>query len=183
MLELVRPQTALYEAWAGAHIEWGPGLHEDGFGITAHDDVDSEDGFRTWVGRPTARPGALWWMVEDGRVLGGIALRSAGDASVPQFGHIGYGIRPSARGRGVATWALGQVLAHASRVGIDAVVAVCRDDNVGSIGTLEHYDATLLATELRGGTRLRRCAISRSHRRPGEPSRTGTAKSDRGGVR
>ena len=167
MLELVRPQTALYDAWTEAHTEWGPGLHEDGFGITAHDDVDSENGFRTWVGRLNARPGALWWIVEDGRVLGGIALRAPCDASVPQFGHVGYGIRPSARGLGVATWALGQVLAHASRVGIDPVVAVCRDDNAGSIGTLEHYDATLLATELRGETQLRRYAIPRSHKRPG----------------
>ncbi|PZE32231.1 MULTISPECIES: GNAT family N-acetyltransferase [unclassified Curtobacterium] len=168
MLELVRPQTALYEAWAEAHAEWGPGVHEDGFGITAQDDVGDEDGFRTWVGRLHARPGALWWIVEDGRVLGGIALRAPGDAAgVQRFGHVGYGIRPSARGRGVATWALGQVLAHASRVGIDPVIAVCRDDNDGSIGVLEHYDAVLLSTERRGGVRLRRYAIARSHRRPG----------------
>ena len=167
MLELVRPQTALHEAWAEAHAEWGPGLHEDGFGIAAHDDVDSDDGFRTWVGRLRAEPGVLWWIVEDGQVLGGIALRAPGDPSVQHLGHVGYGIRPSARGRGVATWALGQVLAHAARVGIDPVVAVCRDDNAGSIGTLEHYDAVLLATELREGTRLRRYAISRSHKRPG----------------
>jgi predicted acetyltransferase len=167
MLELVRPQAERYEAWAQAHAEWGPGLHEDGFGISAHDDVDSEDGFRTWVGRLRARPGASWWIVEDGRVLGGIALRAPGDASVLEFGHVGYGICPSERGRGVGTWALGQVLAHASRVGIDPVVAVCRDDNVGSIGMLEHYDASLLAIEVRGETRLRRYAIPRSHKRPG----------------
>jgi predicted acetyltransferase len=167
MLELVRPQAGLYEAWADAHAEWGPGLHEDGFGITAHDDVDNADGFGTWVRRLHARPGALWWIVEDGRVLGGIALRAPGDASVLRFGHVGYGIRPSARGHGVATWALGQVLSHASRVGIDPVLAVCRDDDPGSIRTLEHYDATLLSTELRGAVRLRRYAISKSHKRPG----------------
>jgi hypothetical protein len=32
---------------------------------------------------------------------------------------------------------------------------------------LEHYDAVLLSTERRGGVRLRRYAIARSHRRPG----------------
>ncbi|WP_396289785.1 GNAT family N-acetyltransferase [Curtobacterium sp. KT1] len=167
MLELVRPQTTYAEAWAEAHREWGPGPHEDGFGITPQDDVDDQDGFRTWVHRLHTRAGAHWWIVEDGRVLGGIALRSPGDPSVPRMGHVGYGIRPSDRGRGVATWALGQVLAHASRIGIDPVLAVCRDDNVGSIATLERYDATLVSTERRGPVRLRHYAISKSHRRPG----------------
>jgi hypothetical protein len=54
-----------------------------------------------------------------------------------------------------------------ARVGIDPVLAVCRDDDPGSIRTLEHYDATLLSTELRGAVRLRRYAISKSHKRPG----------------
>jgi len=167
MLELVRPHAGAHAAWTEAHDEWGPGLHEDGFGITAHDDVDTEAGFVRWVDRVNAGPGALWWIVEDGRVLGGIALRSSGDDSVPRLGHVGYGIRPSARGRGVATWALGQVLSHASRIGIDPVLAVCRDDNVGSIAMLEHYSATLVSTERRGTVRLRHYAIARSHKRPG----------------
>lgn len=59
------------------------------------------------------------------------------------------------------------MLAHTSRVGIYPVVAVRRDDNAGLIGMLEHYDASLLAIELHGGTRLRRYAIPRSHKRPG----------------
>lgn len=106
MLELVRPQTALYEAWAEAHSEWGPGAHEDGFGITAHDDVGDEDGFRTWVGRLHARPGALWWIVEDGRVLGGIALRAPGDAAgVQRFGQSGTGSAPR---RGAEAWRPGR---------------------------------------------------------------------------
>lgn len=167
MLELVRPQVGLHEAWSDAHAEWGPGLHEDGFGITPHDDVETDDGFRTWVGRLIARRGAYWWIVQDGRVLGGIALRSPGDESVQQLGHVGYGIRPSARGRGVATWALGQVLSHASRIGIDPVVIVCREDNAGTIAMMEHYSATLVSTERRGSVRVRHYAVSRSHKRPG----------------
>ncbi|MGN8050287.1 GNAT family N-acetyltransferase [Curtobacterium sp. 22159] len=42
-------------------------------------------------------------MVEDGKILGGIALRSPDDERVHRFGRIGYGVSPSARGRGVAT--------------------------------------------------------------------------------
>ncbi|WP_420369313.1 GNAT family N-acetyltransferase [Curtobacterium sp. L1-20] len=159
----MRPDIAYAAAWSEAHREWGPGLHEDGFGITPDDDVDDEDGFRAWVERLHARSGAHWWIVGDGRVLGGIALRSPEDPSVPQRGHVGYGIRPSARGRGVATWALGQVLVQASRIGIDPVLAVCRDDNSGSTATLERHGAVLVSTELRGPVRLRHYAIA-THR-------------------
>jgi predicted acetyltransferase len=48
-----------------------------------------------------------WWIVEDGRVLGAIALRHELNERLIQLGHIGYGIQPSARWRGLATWALG----------------------------------------------------------------------------
>ncbi|MEC3973871.1 hypothetical protein [Amycolatopsis sp. H20-H5] len=41
------------------------------------------------------------WIVEGDRVLGGIALRHGFDDFVPRLGHVGYGIRPSARRRGL----------------------------------------------------------------------------------
>ena len=132
MFELVRPRAELFGEWSEAHREWGPGLHEDGFGITSDDDVDTVDGFRDWVGRIERGPTELWWIVEDGEVLGGIALRAADDERVQRFGHIGYGVRPSARGRGVATWALGEVLLRAASLGINPVVALCLDGNAGS---------------------------------------------------
>jgi predicted acetyltransferase len=50
-----------------------------------------------------------WWIVEDGRVLGAIALRHELNERLMQLGHIGYGIQPSARRRGLATWALGRM--------------------------------------------------------------------------
>lgn len=159
MFELVKPRAELFEAWSEAHREWGPGLHEDGFGIGSDDDVDTDKGFRDWVARIEQGPGELWWIVEDGKVLGGIALRAADDERVQRFGHIGYGVRPSVRGRGVASWALGKVLRHAESLGIDPVLALCLDDNAGSIATLERHGATLEAIERHGTVRMRRYAI------------------------
>ncbi len=159
MFELVRPRADLFGEWGEAHREWGPGLHEDGFGITSDDDVETVEGFRDWVARVKQGPAELWWIVEDGEVLGGIALRAADDERVQRFGHLGYGVRPSARGRGVATWAIGEVLRHAASLGIDPVVAFCLDDNAGSIATLEHHGATLEAVEHHGTARVRRYAI------------------------
>ncbi|WP_328965228.1 hypothetical protein [Streptomyces virginiae] len=41
MPELIAPTTRLHSAWLEARTEWGPGLHEDGFGLEPADEVDS----------------------------------------------------------------------------------------------------------------------------------------------
>jgi predicted acetyltransferase len=121
--------------------------------------VDTLEGFRAWIARTQQGSGELWWIAEDGKVLGGVAPRSADDERVHRFGHIGYGIRPSARGRGVAIWALGEVLRHAELLGINPVLALCLDSNAASIATLEHHGAELEAVEQHGDVRVRRDAI------------------------
>ena len=83
------------------------------------------------------------WIVEDGSVLDGIALRHEFNDYVRQFGHIGYGIRPSARRRGLATWALGRMLGEARCLGLDRVLIVCAADNAASAKTIEHQGGIL----------------------------------------
>jgi predicted acetyltransferase len=155
-LELVRPCADLRDAWLEAHREWGPGLHEDGFGIGETDEVDSPDGFAAWLDALVRDPGEFWWIVEDGSVLGGIALRAPEDPSVVRNGHVGYGVRPSARGRGIASWALARVVDHARRAGIAPVTAVCLDHNAASVATLEHAGFTLVRRERHGVVPVRR---------------------------
>ncbi len=87
MPELIAPTIDLYGAWLEAHREWGPGLHEDGFGVGREDNVESSEGFAHWIDRlgvqsnlsiPVAEGNAhctYRWIVEGDRVLGGIALR------------------------------------------------------------------------------------------------------------
>ncbi len=144
MLELVLPHVARHSAWLASHREWGPGLHEDGFGIGPDDDVDSAAGFAAWVSRLRSLPAArMWWIVEDDAVLGGIALRTGAHDDVLKLGHVGYGIRPSARRRGVATWVLGEVLPHARVAGLSRLLLVCLDNNMGSIKTIERHGGVL----------------------------------------
>ena len=133
---LVAPTTELHAAWLEAHAEWGPGLHEDGFGLSASDEVVSAEGFGAWVAALTADAGSSTcrWIVEDGRVQGAIALRHDHNE---RTGHIGYGIRPSARGRGLATWALAAMLVVARGRGMGRVLLVCAADNAGSVHTIE----------------------------------------------
>jgi len=76
-------------------------------------------------------------------VLGGIALRYGSDDYVRWAGHIGYGIRASARRRGLASWALGQLLEETRAVGLDRALLVCAVDNLASAKTIEHCGGVL----------------------------------------
>ena len=152
MAELILPTTRLHDAFLDCHREWGPGLHEDGFGLGPDDDVETAGGFGAWVGDrlrhthpagtscPPERHGSPRWIVENGRVLGGIALRHWES----DLGHIGYGVRPSARRRGLASWALGRMLVEArAALGLDRVLIPCLAGNVASARTIERNGGVL----------------------------------------
>ena len=159
-MDLVVPSVDLAAAWRDAHTEWGPGFHEDGFGLTADDDVDSEQGFWDWVDR--LRNDGLCtyrWMVEGCRVVGGIAVRHGGGAEIERLGHLGYGVRPSDRGRGVATRALADMLDVVAKLGLSDITAVCEVDNRASIATIERAGGELL--ERRGQTARYRISVAR----------------------
>lgn len=145
MAELIAPTTRLHSAWLEAHGEWGPGMHEDGFGLQPCDDVESPAGFDAWVARLRDRSDHTIsrWIVEDDRVLGGIALRSGPGELVRRVGNIGFGIRPSARRRGLATWALGRMLDKARALGMDRVLLVCAAGNTASAKTIERHGGIL----------------------------------------
>ncbi|MEA5362449.1 GNAT family N-acetyltransferase [Amycolatopsis sp., V23-08] len=144
MPKLVAPTERLRDAWLEAHAEWGPGVHEDGFGLRPEDDVGSPAGFAAWVARLAGDGGTRYrWIVEDDVVLGGIALRHGSGELVRLAGHIGYGLRPAARGRGLGTWALGRMLDEARSLGLDRVVLVCAPGNTASRKTIEHHGGVL----------------------------------------
>jgi predicted acetyltransferase len=153
MPELIPPTARLHAAWLEAQAEWGPGQQEDGFGLRPSDEVRSPAGFAAWLTRLASQSeladGAgghrclYRWIVEDDRVLGGITLRYGSDDYVRWAGHIGYGIRPSARRRGLASWALGRMLDEARAVGLDRALLVCAVDNLASAKTIERCGGVL----------------------------------------
>ena len=148
--ELVAPTAVLYRSWSSSRAEWGPGVHQAGARLTADDDVETPDGFAAWVRKLLAEsdttippePGRVhatnWWIVENGSYLGAIQLRhTLNDFLLEAGGHIGYGIRPSARRRGHASWALRAVLPEARARGLSSVLITCDDDNIGSQRIIE----------------------------------------------
>lgn len=58
-------------------------------------------------------------------------------------GHIGYGVRPAWRRRGIATEMLRQGLVVLRSLGIDEVLVTCDDDNVGSATVIERCGGVL----------------------------------------
>ncbi|WP_247826517.1 GNAT family N-acetyltransferase [Arthrobacter antioxidans] len=144
MAVLSAPSVTWHGSWLTAHLEWGPGQHEDGFGLLPGDEVRSVVGFTSWVKRLSLdKQCTYWWITEGDEVLGGIALRHGSHPLVSRAGHLGYGIRPTARRRGLASWALGRVVEEAHRLGMDEVLAVCEADNTASAKTLERLGGVL----------------------------------------
>ena len=74
----------------------------------------------------------------DGQVAGRVSIRhELNDWLLRAGGHIGYGVRPAFRRRGVATEMLRQGLIVARAHGIDRVLVTCDIDNIGSATVIE----------------------------------------------
>lgn len=159
MPQLIAPTDRLHASWLAAHAEWNTGDHHDGGGMwlaAAEQELAAPEVFAAWVGRlrdqsdrsrplPAGRVHAThWWIVEDDTYLGAIDLRhELNDFLLRAGGQIGYSVRPSARRRGLATWALGAVLAEARVFGLDRVLLTCDDTNTASARTIERNGGVL----------------------------------------
>jgi predicted acetyltransferase len=173
MPELIVPTTRLHAAWLESRDEWGRGIHQDGAGMRPQDDYDSAAGFAKWVARLHAEedlsvpPAKDWvhcthrWMVEGDRVLGAISLRhDLNQFLIDVGGHIGYGVRPSERRKGLASWALGRTLEEARRLGIPRVLITCRLTNIASARTIEKAGGVFEDERGAGADRVRRYWIA-----------------------
>lgn len=78
-------------------------------------------------------PHSTYWMVAGGEVVGVSNLRHRLTESLrAEGGHIGYGIRPTARGRGFGKRVLALTLAEAGKLGIDRALLTCARTNLAS---------------------------------------------------
>lgn len=150
MIALVLPDHARRDSWLESVEEFaGATLHGYAtFGFEA-DTLRDAATFDRWLAREVAQrtegqggfvPATVFWIVDDAspeRVLGSIHLRHELDERLlADGGHVGYGIRPSARGRGVATSALALVVDEARAMGIERLLLVCDADNPASRATI-----------------------------------------------
>jgi predicted acetyltransferase len=83
-------------------------------------------------------PHSLRWLVEEDEFIGEVSIRHRLSDYLRQVGgHIGYGIRPSRRGRGYGRLILALALEECRRLGIDRVLVTAKAANVASVRIIE----------------------------------------------
>ncbi|MCP4377808.1 MAG: GNAT family N-acetyltransferase [bacterium] len=98
-------------------------------------------------------PHTTYWMVDaSGEIVGVVNIRHRLNGHLLlEGGHIGYSIRPSLRGRGLATRQLGLAVEVANRMGIHRVLVVCERGNIASACVIEknggHLEDEVIAEE------------------------------------
>lgn len=75
-------------------------------------------------------------------------------------GHIGFGIRPSYRGRGFGNIILKLALVEAKKLGITDVLVTCDQDNLGSIKVIENNRGKTKEEDIFEGTPIYRFWIN-----------------------
>ena len=86
----------------------------------------------------------LWW-VEGDDFLGAVSVRHRLNAVLERWGgHVGYAVRPSARGRGHATQMLAGMLQHVrTALPLERVMLTVNENNPASIAVIEKNGGVL----------------------------------------
>ena len=94
-------------------------------------------------------PNSTFWLVDDQEEIVAVSsLRhELTDFLLTFGGHIGFGVRPSARRNGYATKILGQTLLEAKKLAIRKVLVTCDKANTGSVKAITKNGGVLDAEE------------------------------------
>ena len=83
-------------------------------------------------------PQISYWLIDDGHFVGAFDLRTQlNDFLMYAGGHVGYGITPKYRRMGYATKGLALLISKARELGLDRLLIVAKDDNIGSWKAIE----------------------------------------------
>lgn len=89
-------------------------------------------------------PSTTSFLEDDGEILCVVNLRHRLTGPLLRCGgHVGYGVRPSARGRGHATRMLESAKQQARELGIDRILVTCDTDNRASTCVIEKCGGVL----------------------------------------
>ena len=151
-LDLVVPDARLCDSYRGLVSDFALAREKLIPFVLAFDDSDFAamlarlDACSRGIGLPDGFvPHSTFWLVEDGTHVVGVSnIRHRLTPSLlREGGHIGYGIRPSARGRGLGAEILHRSLQRAREIGIRDVLVTCGADNVGSAGVIRRNGGVL----------------------------------------
>lgn len=102
-------------------------------------------------------PETVYWLVEDGKFLGRLAIRHMLNDHLRTIGgHIGYAIRPSERGKGYGSLILTLGLTKAKELGINPALLTCLSTNIASKKIIESHGGVFEGgSDNENGTTLR----------------------------
>ncbi len=169
MISLHAPDERFHASFIEAHYEfrgefrnaggsWSAPPCESGYpGISfSLKEMQSPEGFARYcewqrddahdaAPRPVVQvPTTHLWIVEGDEFLGSIHLRHwLTDFLQDMGGHISYSVRPSVRGRGVASEALRLAVPVAAQLGLSRVLITCSTANEGSARVIENNGGVL----------------------------------------
>lgn len=107
-------------------------------GFAAYVGAVRADALETTPRPPGYVPATVMWLVDDHEFLGRVSIRHRLTPQLLELGgHIGYGVRRSARRRGHATQMLVDALPTACGLGINPALVTCDADNLGSRKVIE----------------------------------------------
>ena len=142
---LVRPTTELQEQYLAFYQEWKDSGEEMIPWVIQKDPSDFPAMVQAVLDQEKAEglpegwvPDSTYWLVtEEQEVVGAVNIRHRLTEKLFNCGgHIGYGIRPSARRKGYATKLLEMSLEKTKELGIDRVLVVCDATNEASERTI-----------------------------------------------
>lgn len=144
-VSLARPSVELRLEYLSFYEEWAASGERMVPWVIARDPSDFEGMVQFLLNNEAivpdgGVPNSTYWLVtEDRRVVGASNIRHRlNDRLLRLGGHIGYGIRPSARRKGYATKILSLSLEKAKALGLTRVLLCCDEGNVGSEKTIRN---------------------------------------------
>ncbi|MDK2807804.1 MAG: hypothetical protein PWP24_538 [Clostridiales bacterium] len=146
---LVRPSLELKDKaieYRQEHFDFGETI------INGSELFDQTESYEEWLKAVTNNTSTLTvnpnWVVTDTffawdlntkKIVGIIDLRHTLNDFLRDFGNCGYSVRPSFRGRGIATQMLGQLLTIAKEAGLKKIHLSVEQDNIASVKTIQKY--------------------------------------------
>ena len=91
-------------------------------------------------------PDSTFFCLDEERnvMVGAVNIRHAlNESLLLNGGHIGDGVRPSERGKGIATQMIGMALEECRKLGIGRVLMVCDKDNIASAKSIRNNGGIL----------------------------------------
>jgi predicted acetyltransferase len=141
-MELESEYLSFYQEWKESGedmVPWVIGKDPTDFQEMIRFLLDSEKGENLPKNRV---PDTTFWLINDNKkVIGVVNIRHRLTKRLFNCGgHIGYGIRPSERQKGYATRLLSLSIEKAKELGIEKVLVVCDESNIGSEKTIINND-------------------------------------------